>query len=42
MIIVTRRRDLMGTMVNRRINTVAISAATLLITGLNGYLLVAL
>jgi manganese transport protein len=39
MIIVSRRRDVMGTMVNRRLTTVAISLAATLISGLNLYLL---
>jgi manganese transport protein len=39
MIVITRRADVMGTMVNRRLTTVAVSFAALLIGGLNVYLL---
>ena len=39
MILVTRRRDVMGELVNRRGTTVAASVVAALIIGLNAYLL---
>jgi manganese transport protein len=42
MVLLTRRADVMGTMVNRRTTTVAIAAGTVVIVGLNIYLLMAL
>jgi manganese transport protein len=42
LVLLTRRGDVMGTMVNRPATTVAIVAATVVIIGLNGYLLAGL
>jgi manganese transport protein len=39
LVMFTRRRDLMGVLVNRRLTTVAASAVTALIIGLNMFLL---
>lgn len=39
LLLFTRRRDVMGTMVNRRVTTVAMMAITVIITSLNLYLL---
>jgi manganese transport protein len=42
MILVTRRRDVMGDMVNRRATTIVVTVVAALITALNGYLLLGL
>jgi manganese transport protein len=39
-VLLTRRRDVMGTFVNRRLTTVVASVAAALIICLNGFLLV--
>ncbi len=39
MVLLTRRRDVMGSLVNRRITTVAASSVAALVIALNGYLL---
>ena len=39
MILLTRRRDLMGALVNRRFTTIVASVVAALIIGLNGFLL---
>jgi manganese transport protein len=40
LVLFTRKRDIMGTLVNRRLTTVAAWSVTALIIALNGYLLV--
>ncbi len=40
LVLLTRRRDVMGDLVNRPVTTAAASAAAALIIGLNGFLLV--
>ncbi len=42
MIVVSRRRDIMGDMVNRRVTTIVVSVAAAVVTALNVYLLVSL
>jgi len=40
LVLFTRRRDLMGVLVNRRLTTLLVSVIAALIVALNGYLLV--
>jgi manganese transport protein len=40
LVMLTRRRDVMGEFVNRRVTTVAATSCALLVIVLNGYLLV--